>query len=584
MRFRSGGEVIAVAAPLVHRNGVVPDFTLKESTEKSVKLEAPDCTLEMQVNDSRIRFLVNCGTSAADTLNIRLLGNIRNGLLSGIEFLGQGDVSSSPIDLEPPLNERSKPNPQWLTTPLAILATDKGAIMLKWKNAELQPVFSSPNRFGFTDDHLMVLKGKDIDAILIMDDGADGNKSDDSPSVIHYQLKRYFTQHPFPDPPSAPRSAEEQRKLNLQALETLNSPDGTGWGYAVEPDWQREPFADFLSTQHRLTGKVPVPKKIVSGGSDIANDAAYFITNRVEEWLKVRKTAVQSILSLRQPDGSFLQRSRFPNIETKATSYGFTAIRALELMEFVRYTGDKELLSVVEKSLDYLKQCDVPRGGFYRDSPLHTPDLQTAASLVWLCVWAFEFTGKKEYLDEAERFAYLGLPFVYLDGGLKSAANYLTVPKLGGTERRKPLWFGVAKPQTGILYAYALNLLSKHNKSVDWKKIATGILYAAETLQYASGDYAGCLPERYDAVKQERESWKVNPCALVSLRLALEGKLDSLSVLVDGKERYVSPYPLRLTPDGVEVFDIPDTVPTFQILRNGNRIESVNGSGTQLLE
>jgi hypothetical protein len=227
--------------------------------------------------------------------------------------------------------------------------------------------------------------------------------------------------------------------------------------------------------------------------------------------------------------------------------------------------------------LSFLDRCDIPCGGFYSDTPFHTPDLQAAATLVWLYVWAYEYSGDAEYLERAKHFAFAGLPFVY-QVSQKEHMLYGTVSKFGGTNRRLPIHFGVSSTRVGIQYAYALNLLSKHDDQTDWKTAALGILHAMENLQYTEGTVAGCVPEWYNMVMQERQGGKVNPCALVSLRWAIEGKVDSLFVLREGRDRYTAPYPLRKTTKGIEAFDVPPGQ-KFHILHNERRYGTGDGNG-----
>jgi hypothetical protein len=324
------------------------------------------------------------------------------------------------------------------------------------------------------------------------------------------------------------------------------------------------------------------PNILVPGGADITNDAIYFLSGRIPEWQRNREASIQRILATTNRDGSFLFRTRFPERENAMSSYGYTALKALEIMEYVRATGNNEHFAAVTKALNYLKQCDIPSGGFYLDTPFHTPDLQTAATLVWLYVWAYEYSGNVEYLERAKHFAFAGLPFVY-QTAQKEIMLYGTVAKFGGTNRKPPLHFGVWNTRIGIQYAYALTLLSKHDKETEWKTVAQGILQATENLQYVEGIEAGCIPESVDIVKQEHRGWKVNPCAMVSLRWVLEGKVDSLFVLTDGKDRYVAPYPLRKTAKGIESYEVPPGQ-KFNLLLNGSRFGTGEGNGLVRIE
>lgn len=585
-RLRKQDEVVALIAPLVHRGGALPELRLTSNpSARTLRFEGPEVSLRLTAGDDSIRFEIDdlspehedAAAPARPPLEgpvIRMPGTLKSGLLPGVEYLGPGDVSSSTVDLAEPYNERSRPDPLWVTMPLAVLETEHGGLALRWSDMTLQPGFSSPNRFDRTDDHRMSLQGRKIDATLHWI--APSTRSPESASLR--ALRAFVSDRSFPDPPEAPRSLEEQNALSLRALRgILQGEDAASWAYAAEEVWPRRPYADMLSTLARLSDVPPRPGEIVSGGADIANDAIYFLADRADLWRASRENAVRSLLALKNPDGSFFYRTRFPEVESAETSFGYTAIRALEIMELAYLTGEREFFDAIRPSLEYLRSCEVPRGGFYQDSPLHTPDLLTAATLVWLYSWAFEFSGEKEYLELARRYAFSGLPFVYLWSDRENML-YTTVAKLGGTQRQLPQAFGVARPGTGIVYAYALGILAKHDPSVDWRRVSLGILHAAERLQYAEDPEAGCLPELYDLKNRQRLSWKVNPCALVSLRSALDDRPNALSVTVTESGRYLSPYPLRQTPTGLEALDVPPGR-KFQILRNGYRVINAEGPG-----
>jgi len=588
-RLWQGGELFGIIAPIVHQNGVIPRFVLSgDSTETELHFENDGVDLRIGIAPPFLNFEITDTSAQDDALPlegpvVRLFGELRGGLLPGVEFLRPGGVSSSEIDIARPFHDRSRPNPLWITMPLAVQETDKGGAALYWDDPTLQPTFSSPNRFDRTDDHRFSLIGSHITASLELFPPT----QPDELAASHRVIRSYIARNGFPPPPPAPRSAEEQRQLSMQALAgALQSEMGGQWGYAFEPEWERKPFADMFSTLARLTeavgGRLRNQRVLVPGGSDISNDAIFFLSGLIPEWKQHREAAIREILAAVNADGSFLFRTRFPELETAASSFGYTALRALAIMEYVRATGDNELFAVVTRALEYLEQCDVPRGGFYRDAPFHTPDLQAAAALVWLYVWAYEYSGNAHYLERAKHFAYAGLPFVY-QTSQKEHMLYGTVGKFGGTLRRPPLHFGLLSTSVGIQYAYALNLLSRHDDQTDWHTVALGILHAVEKLQFTEGSHAGCVPELFDVVHQERQGWSVNPCALVSLRWAVEGKVDSLFVLVDGRNRYVAPYPLRRTPDGIEAYSVPPGQ-RFHILHNANRFGTGEGSGLVMVD
>jgi hypothetical protein len=588
-RLWQGEELLGIIAPIVHRDGIIPQFVLgNDSTETEWHFESPEIDLRMEMVPPFLHFEITDHSVQEDAPPlegpvVRLFGEFRGGLLPGVEFLRPGGTSSSEIDIERPFHDRSRPNPLWITMPLAVQETDKGGAALYWEDPSLQPTFSSPNRFDRTDDHRFSLIGSHIIASLELFSPTQPGEL----AASHRVIRSHVARKGFPPPPPAPRTAEEQRQLSMQALAgALQSEMGGQWGYAFESEWERKPFADMFSTLARLTeatgGRLRNPSVLVPGGSDISNDAIFFLSGRIAEWQQSRETAIRQITAAVNADGSFLFRTRFPELETAASSFGYTALRALAIMEYVRATGNNELFAVVTRALAFLEQCDIPRGGFYRDAPFHTPDLQAAAALVWLYVWAYEYSDNAHYLERAKHFAFAGLPFVY-QAAQKEHMLYGTVGKFGATLRRPPLHFGLLSTRVGIQYAYALNLLSRHDEQTDWHTVALGILHRMEDLQFTEGSHAGCIPELFDVVNQERRGWRVNPCALVSLRRAVEGKVDSLFVLVEGRNRYVAPYPLRRTPEGIEAYNVPPGQ-RFHILHNANRYGTGEGNGLVMVD
>ena len=588
-RLWQGEELCWIIAPIVHREGVIPKFVLNnDSTETGLHFVSDDVDLRIEIASPFLDFTITDHSALDDAPLegpvVRLFGTFCGGLLPGVEFLRAGDTSSSELDIEKPFHDRSRPKPLWLTMPLAVQETDKGGAALYWEDPSLQPMFSAPNRFDYTNDHRFSLI-REPGTVSPQIKASFELLSPTQPgelSAVQRVLRSYIARKGFPPPPPAPRSTEEQRQLSLQALAgALQSEMGGQWGYAFEPQWERKPFADMYSTQARLTevtgGRLRSPSALVPGISDISNDAIFFLTGRIPEWKQHREAAIRQIMAAVNADGSFLFRTRFPEWETAASSFGFTALQTLAIMEYVRATGNHEFFTVVTRALAYLEQCDVPCGGFYGNTPFHTPDLQAAATLVWLYVRVYEYSGNAHYLERAKHFAYAGLPFVY-QMVQKEHMLYGTVAKFGGTHRRPPLHFGLITTRVGIQYAYALNLLAQHDAETNWCTVASGILHMVENLQYTEGSAAGCIPELFDGGKQERQGWRVNPCALVSLRWAVENRIDSLFVLVDGRDRYVAPYPLRRVSGGIEAYNVPSGQ-RFHILLNANRFGTGEGNG-----
>jgi hypothetical protein len=134
----------------------------------------------------------------------------------------------------------------------------------------------------------------------------------------------------------------------------------------------------------------------------------------------------------------------------------------------------------------------------------------------------------------------------------------------------------------GTVYAYALLLLSDYDQTLDWSKVAEGILICGEQMQYPDGPSVGCLPDVFDLKLQQRRPADINPGALVSLRLRVSGKLDALAVATDGEHRIVSPFPVEANAAAARI-QAPRGA-TYQVLIDGERIVDVQSSGRDVIE
>jgi hypothetical protein len=158
---------------------------------------------------------------------------------------------------------------------------------------------------------------------------------------------------------------------------------------------------------------------------------------------------------------------------------------------------------------------------------------------------------------------------------------YATIAVFGATGWHAPNWMGLPVQWCGYDYAYALTLLAPLDHTMDWKQIATGILITAEQMQYPSGPLAGCEPDSFNLAAQQRNGPAINPSAIVSLRLALEDKIDSLAVAIGGGHRVVAPFPVTIR-DGQAHVQARNGV-TYQVVVDGERIVQVNSRGDDII-
>lgn len=473
---------------------------------------------------------------------VRVLGALEQGLFAGLEYLGKGEKSSSDLDIETAERFRHYPLPSKVTMPLMAIRTDRGTVALTWTDMTRRPTFF---------DDLMSLDG-------------------DARLTFPATLEDAILSIPLPALPERPK--RDQGKLCLKAFDALKGE--RGWGHCAEPNWGREPYADHASTIWRLSGEIP---KIdpVPGGAHIRNDAIWFL-GRADAWLRIRKDEARAVLREQKEDGSFRYDGPYRRGHFEDTSSGLCAQKAMILLEHAWLTGDGTSLDAGLKALEFLKRFRTPRGAQTWELSLHTPDILASAYLVWCCVRGYQLTGKKEHLEHARKWAATGLPFIYYWG----PSPYATVPVYGATNWRAPNWIGLPVQWCGIVYAYALVLLSPYDAR--WRQVAEGILLAGEKMQYPDGKLAGCLPDVFHLADQRRDGPSINPCSLVSLRLALEGEVDSLSVAWDGAHRVVAPFPVELRDGQARIRGRKGL--RYQVVVDGDRVVEVESKGEDVLD
>ena len=567
-RIRSKEQVVAVIAPLLHDKGTVPALSVVEGSQP-LRFEGEGISLSITTSENEFTVAVSADRPVEGPV-IRVLGGLEQGLLAGLEYLGKGERSSTKLDLETDDYLRFAPDPIKMTMPLMAFVTDRVSVSMTWSDMTLEPKFATPNFFDATDDHRMALAGQKIETTIRVD-------QEPLEEAILWAVKKKG----LPPVPEPPRSRDEQWALCLAAL---NGPLKTeeGWGHCVESRWQRRPYADMASTLWRMTGQLPNLPEIVPGGSHIRNDAIYFLTDRVFEWKEHRWRLVKGLLDQQKDDGSFRYDGKYARGHFEDTASGVCGRPAATFLEYARVTGDQDVLAAAVKTLDYAKRFRTPRGAQVWEIPLHTPDLLASAYLVWAYVRGYELTGNEEYLREARKWALTGIPFVY-QWSRHPVMLYGTPPVYGATNWQAPVWIGLPVQWVGIVYAYSLNMLAAHDETLDWNHLARGILVCGEQMQFPadSGDYAGLLPDAFSLSDQERRPWRINPCALVSLRMVLDGELDFLFVASDDQHRVASPFPVALKDNEAHIK--AERGVSYEIIVDGRQILDIQSQGDDVV-
>ena len=565
-RVQKGDKLVAVIGPLVHVDGKLPALEpVGDGHGPRLTLEGDGVTVVLSPGDRQIGISI-AGQQPCEGPVVRAIGNLEQGLLAGLEYLGRGERSSSKLDIETAGHLRFAPDVDKVTMPLLALVTDRASVAMTWKDMTLEPVYATPNFFDAAADHRMALRGRKIEATVRIDDGS-----------LEEQILWAVKEQGLPPLPKPPRTPGQQRALCLKALGGPPLRTDRGWGHCA--GWAAQPFGDMASTVWRLGGQVPQLERLVPGGAHVRNDAVYFVTGRVDQWLAHRKAEVQGIIRRQAPDGSFHYGGKLRRGHFEDTASGVCDRPAYVLLQYAQYTGDQEALAAGLKTLEYLKRFRTPRGAQTWEVPLHTPDQLSSAYAVWANVLGYELTGKKEYLAEARRWALSGVPFTYLWGRYPIMV-YSTIPVLGATHWRHS-WFGLPVQWVGGVYAYALVKLAPYDDSLDWKHLARGILICAQQQQYPDGPRAGLLPDSFALKTQQRRPADINPCALVSLETVLDGRLDSLAVAVEAGHRIVAPFPVTIRQGKAHVQGQKGL--TYQVLIDGRRIVDVKSQGEDVV-
>lgn len=552
------GKLVALIAPLVLADAEIVPLQVVKQQEHTLQLAGAGVRARLTLDAETLGVSIQADRPVEGPV-LRPLGGLEQGLLAGLEYLGRGERSSSTLDIENEEHLRFAPDPLKITMPLAVCVTERASVALAWREMTLQPTYAVPNFIdGRPDEQRMSLRGRQIEAVVRV---AGGRVED----AILWAVRRQG----LPPLPRPPRDRQAQLELALQAIRGPIAGPG-GWAHCAEPRWQRGPLADVASTIWRITGEAPTLERLAPGGAHVRNDAIYFVTGRAQQWLDRCRGEVRATIRRQQPDGSFRYQGKFQRGHFEDTASGFCALPAMHLLDFAWATGDPAAREAGLKTLEYMKRFCVPRGAQTWELSLHTPDVLASAYLVRAYLRGYQLTGKQDYLDRARRWALSGVPFVYL-WSCHPTMLYATPPVYGATNYRAPLWIGLPVQWCGGVYAHALVQLAPYDRSLDWRHLAEGIYVAAQQIQYPDGPLAGCLPDVFTLTTQERSGPSINPSAVVSLQLALEGKPDSLAVAVDKRHRVVAPFAVHLDEKQARIDGRAGT--TYQALVDGRVVE-----------
>ena len=572
-RILQNGQRAAVLAPLLElnpleRDRTIPRMELVKKEENRIVFTGDDFTkLSLTLSRRKLFYQAEAPAPVAGPV-VRVKGHMQQGLLSGVEYLGEGERSSSRRDIRTAEHVRFTPGHFEVTMPLMAYVIDRARLALSWRNMDHQPFFATPNVVDGTDEHLMGLAGKDVNATLRIAPGwKNGGRLRD---CILWKVR----QNGLPHPPDRPRHPTEQRKLSLSAYRKALK-GAEGWRTLVRKGEARW-YADYASAVWRLSGSAPETGRLTPGGSHLPLPEIFFLTGEVERWLThIRKKARQARRSQRA-DGSWSFEGELAETHYENTASGLCATRALPLLRHAWLTGNQESRRAGIRALEFMKKFRTPRGAQTWEIPLHTPDIMASARLIQCYVLGYRLTAREDFLRKARNWAITGLSFIYM-WSERPVMLYATIPVLGATHYERPNWIGRPVQWCGTVYADALLALAPLDETLDWEKVARGITVAGEQMQYTEGEPKGTLPDSWLLYTQEPRPWDIDPGALVSLRRRLEGRPAGVYTVASEDHRIVSPYPVTLE-DDTAVIEAEEEV-TYRVLIAGERVEEVHSNG-----
>jgi len=474
-------------------------------------------------------------------------------LLPGLEYLLSGENSSSPEFTGEAYRYRVVPHPYKVTTPFASVTHGNGTLIFawdplqRWDGFNMYPSvkFVSPNWLEEQDDHVVELFIPSIPGWV-----EEGGEIASTPYMLNDTIRLNLTAYityvaasdvdgiyrvylsfagGIPEPQQPSVSIDKAMQIMVKGLL------GYGWRGSGWQAWTPGPVVadprpaveamvaaaslELENLSRRIWYIIDEVHRLRNLGKATSVDTDSlvfgFYTRGAERLVgEPYRNFIKWLLSSQEDDGSWRfkpRRKEQENLGRKGdTAVGICMEKLVHIAFYYRLTGDEEVYSRLVKGLNYTRRFTRPEGAQTWEVPLHAPDIYASALAVQAYVDMYEATGDRGYLAEAVKWAYRGLPFIYLwRAHDREIMLYATIPVFASSFYRHP-WFGRAVQWNGLAYAYSLQRLAKHDDSLPWDVIARGILYSAIDQMLKSPVY-GYYPDSYDIVEDHPNPAWINP-------------------------------------------------------------------------
>ena len=495
------------------------------------------------------------------------------GLFAGLEYLGD-EPSSSEADIIGPEANRRVPAAHKITFPLMAIQAGNRYVGLIWENPRtFSALFDSPDRTFGSGGHLLgvVFPGSDRvhreEGSLLPYAGAVLKVNQPLVSRASYiggagrslvpAVQQYVKLRGWPEPPDTGLKFSDCVALSAQGWLTSKCRETNLYRHAVWPGFNPQPAADAAVFEIWLAGHSPddalatalraaardalsvIPPQNYSSAAvgHVRTPSAPLVFGAVHEAAEAAGQLARAQLGRFALDGSVPYRASAKGTDYGKTHFapdanGLTAQVVVTVLEAAAFSGARELLAQAIAKLRALDKFrdTVPRGAQTWEVPLHTPDILASAYLVRAYTLGYELTGENDFLEQAIYWAWTGVPFVYLVNPTgQTVGPYSTIPVLGATSWKAPVWFGRPVQWCGMVYADALYHLASRDPAGPWKKLADGITSAGlqHTWRADDPERVGLLPDFFELREQTRAGPAINPATVGSgaVRLYEQGAL-----------------------------------------------------------
>lgn len=480
------------------------------------------------------------------------------GLFAGLEYLAD-EPSSTEADILGPQSKRQVPDNLKITFPLMAIQADSSYLALTWDmDDRFSAVFDSPDRLYRSGGHVMGIIYPGSDGVNRVEGNllpykavalppnqplqVQGSILGGAGEDVTAALKAYINLKPLPALPS--EGVDRDLWVKTASGGWLDSAirEGSQLRHAVWPGFGPSAAADaplamsYLASQvqdeglrDRLLHTASTAIRTVSPAdfdfakvSHVSLGLPSLLYGDVEaNATAARRVAVEQLQRFDDDDRILYQRPEsgpdYSRTHFEKEANGLTAPVVALALERAVQAGDRELIAEALNKLQTLNRFlhTVPRGAQTWEVPLHTPDILAAAHLVRAYVLGYELTGDPNFLENADYWAWTGVPFVYLRDPAKDGpiGRYATIAVFGATGWISPVWFGQPVQWCGLVYADALYKLARHQTGGIWKTLADGITLSGIQQSWPISDTQrqGLLPDFFLLRTQHRDGPAINP-------------------------------------------------------------------------